>query len=101
VAAEASPQLVNAVASRETLQSVHFDFVRSDGFIWQKVDLAGVRISQVEQAVAPPDNLSPSVVLEEVTLTPVNTATVTLTAIPRNADGSGGAAIVSTFTCVR
>jgi hypothetical protein len=101
VAADASPQLVSAVASRETLQSVHFDFVRPDGFIWQKVDLAGVRISQVEQAVAPPEDLADSVVLEEATLVPVNTATATLTAIPRNANGTAGTPIVSTFNCVR
>jgi type VI protein secretion system component Hcp len=99
VAAAASPQLVGAVASGETLQSVHFDFVHSDGFVWQKVDLAGVRISMVEQAVSPPDNLSASVVLEEATLVPAGTATVTLTANPQNADGSGGASIISTFTC--
>ena len=99
VVGEASPQLVGAVASGETLQSVHFDFVRSSGFVFQKVDLAGTRISQVEQAVAPPEDLADSVILEEATLVPVGTATVTLTAIPQNADGSAGAAIVSTFTC--
>ena len=70
-AAGASPQLVAAVATGETLQSVHFDFVHSDGFIWQTVDLTGVRISMVEQAVSPPDNLSASTVLEEATLVPV------------------------------
>jgi len=99
VAGAASPQLVGSVASGETLQSVHFDFVKNDGFVWQTVDLTGVRNSMVEQAVAPPDNLSPSVILEEATLVPAGTATVTLTAIPQQADGSGGAAIVSTFTC--
>ena len=99
VVGEASPQLVGAVASGETLQSVHFDFVRSSGFVFQKVDLAGTRISKVEQAVAPPDDSLPSVILEEATLVPVNTATVTLTAIPQNPDGSAGAAIVSMFTC--
>jgi type VI protein secretion system component Hcp len=99
VVGEASPQLVGAVASGETLQSVHFDFVRSSGFVFQKVDLAGTRISQVEQAVSPPEDLADSVILEEATLVPAGTATVTLTAIPQNADGSAGAAIVSTFTC--
>ena len=99
VVGAASPQLVGAVASGETLQSVHFDFVRSSGFVFQKVDLAGTRISQVEQAVAPPEDLADSVILEEATLVPVGTATVTLTAIPQNANGSAGAAIVSTFTC--
>ena len=95
----ASPQLLSAVASGETLQSVRFDFVRNDGFEWQRIDLTGVRASMVEQAVAPPDNISPSAVLEEVTLVPSGTANVTLTATPRNADGSGGASIISTFTC--
>jgi type VI protein secretion system component Hcp len=99
--AEASPQLVNAVATRETLQSVHFDFVKSSGFIFQKLDLAGVRISQVEQAVAPPEDDVASLLLEEATLVPVNTANVTLTVIPQNANGTAGAAIVSPFTCVR
>jgi type VI protein secretion system component Hcp len=94
-----SPQLVAAVASGETLRSVHFDFVRANNFVFQKVDLTGVRISQVEQAVAPPDDMSRSVILEEATLVPAGTATVTLTAVPQNPDGSAGAAIVSTFTC--
>ena len=101
VAAGASPQLVAAVATGETLQGVHFSFVRSNGFVWQKVDLTGVRLSMVEQAVSPPDDLSAPVILEEATLVPTNTATVTLTANPQNPDGSGGASIVSTFTCVR
>ena len=99
VVGEASPQLVGAVASGETLQSVHFDFVRFNGSVFQAVDLVGVRISQVEQAVAPPEDLADSVILEEATLVPAGTATVTLTAIPQNPDGSAGAAIVSTFTC--
>ena len=60
----ASPQLVGAVASGETLQSVHFDFVRFDGSVFQEVDLAGIRISKVEQAVAPPHNLSPWEILD-------------------------------------
>ena len=99
VAGASSPQLVAAVASGETLQSVHFDFVRANNFVSQKVDLAGIRISKVQQAVAPPEDLADSVILEEATLVPNGTATVTLTAIPQNPDGSAGAAIVSTFTC--
>jgi type VI protein secretion system component Hcp len=99
VVGAASPQLVGAVASGETLQSVHFDFVRSNGSVFQTVDLAGIRISQVEQAVAPPEDLADSVILEEATLVPVGTATVTLTATPLNPDGSPAASIVSTFTC--
>jgi type VI protein secretion system component Hcp len=98
VAGASSPQFAAAVASGETLQNVHFDFVRSN-FIWQQVDLTGVRLSMVEQAVAPPDDLSASVILEEETLVPAITATVTLTSTPQNADGTGGANIVSTFTC--
>ena len=100
-AGPSSPQFAAAVASGETLKNVHFDFVRSaNDFIWQQVDLTGVRLSMVEQAVAPPDTLSPSVILEQETLVPSGTATVTLTSTPQNADGSAGASIVSTFTCV-
>ena len=95
----ASPGLLSAVASGETLQSVRFDFVHPDHFEWQRINLTGVRLSMVEQAVSPPDNLLPSVVLEEATLVPSGTANVTLTAFPQNADGSGGASIISTFTC--
>ena len=99
-AGTSSPQFAAAVASGETLQNVHFDFVHSNNnFIWQQVDLTGVRLSMVEQAVAPPDGLSASVILEEETLVPAGTATVTLTSTPQNADGTAGANIVSTFTC--
>jgi type VI protein secretion system component Hcp len=99
VAGVSSPLLARAVSSGETLQSVHFDFVRATGFIWQQVDLTGARVSMLEQAVSPPDNLSASVVLEEATLVPASTATVKLTALPQAADGSGGAAVVTSFTC--
>ena len=100
VAGPSDPQVFASVASGETLQSVHFDFVKSyNNFIWQQVDLTGVRNSMVEQAVSPPDNLSASLVLEETTLVPVSTATVKLTSIPQQADGSAGPAIVTTFTC--
>ncbi len=99
VVGEASPPLVKAVSTGETLQSVHFDFVRANNFIFQKVDLAGIRISKVQQAVAPPEDLADSVILEEATLVPNGTATVTLTAIPQNPNGSAGPAIVSMFTC--
>jgi hypothetical protein len=101
LAAEASPQLVNAVATRETLQNVRFQFVRPGGFIFQVIELEGVRISKVEQAVAPPEDLADSLILEEATLEPVATATVRLRAIPQNANGTAGAAIESMFTCVR
>jgi len=99
VVGAASPQLVTALASGETLRSVHFDFVRFDNSVFQEVDVAGLRISKVEQAVSPPVELSPSVLLEEATLVPAATATVTLTANPLNPDGSPGTPIVSTFTC--
>ena len=100
VVGEASPQLVDALDSGETLRLVHFDFVRrNSNSVFQEVDLEGVRISKVEQAVAPPEDLARSVLLEEVTLVPTLTATVTLTAIPLNADGSAGAEIVSEFDC--
>jgi type VI protein secretion system component Hcp len=95
----ASPQLVAALASGETLRNVHFDFVRPDNSAFQEVDLEGVRISKLEQAVAPPEDLADSVVLEEATLVPTVTATVTLTANPLNADGTPAASIVSTFDC--
>ena len=100
VVGAASPQLVRALASGETLRSVNFDFVRpADGSVFQEVDLTGIRISKVEQAVAPPEDLVDSVILEEATLVPAGTATVTLTANTLNADGSPGASIVSMFTC--
>ena len=99
VVGAASPQLVGAMASGETLRSVHFDFVRANGSVFQEVDLAGVRISKVEQAVAPPDEGLASVILEEATLVPTATATVTLTANPLNANGTPAASIESTFDC--
>jgi len=94
----ASPELVGALASGETLRSVQFDFVAGT-FVFQSVDLTGVRISKVEQAVSPPVELPAAELLEEVTLVPTATATVTLTATPRNADGTGGTPVVSTFNC--
>ena len=99
VVGAASPPLVAALASGETLRSVHFDFVRANGSVFQEVDLAGIRISKVEQAVAPPEDLADSVLLEEVTLVPAATATVTLTANPLNANGTPAASIESTFDC--
>ena len=99
-AGPSSPQFAAVLASGETLKNVHFDFVRGNNFIWQQVDLTNVRLSMVEQAVAPPDTLSPSVILEQETLVPSGTATVTLTSTPQNPDGSAGPSIVSTFTCV-
>ena len=47
----------------------------------------------------PADNMSRSVILEEATLVPAGTATVTLTATPLNANGTPAASIVTTFTC--
>ncbi len=99
VVGAASPRLVEAMASGETLRSVHFDFVRANGSVFQEVDLAGIRISKVEQAVAPPDDGLASVILEEATLVPTVTATVKLTANPLNANGSPAASIESTFDC--
>jgi len=99
VVGAASPQLIGALASGETLQSVHFDFVRFEGSVFQEVDLAGIRISKVEQAVSPPDDLSASVLLEEVTLVPAGTANVTLTANPLNPDGTPAPSIESPFMC--
>jgi type VI protein secretion system component Hcp len=100
VVGAASPQLVEALASGETLQLVHFDFVRGNtNSVFQEVDLEGVRISKVEQAVAPPEDFARSMVLEEVSLVPTLTATVTLTANPLNADGSAGTSVVSEFDC--
>ena len=99
VVGEASPQLVRAVSTGETLQSVHFDFVRANNFIFQTVDLAGTRISKVQQAVAPPEDQADSLILEEATLVPAATATVTLTANPLNANGTPAASIESTFDC--
>jgi len=97
----ASPLLARAISSGEVLKSVHVDFVRTGAtgapFIWQKLDLTGMRVAKLEQAAAPPTELAPSTILEEVTLMPTSAApaNVTLTDIP----GPAGAAIVSTFTC--
>jgi len=99
VVGAASPRLIAALASGETLRSVQFDFVRLNGSAFQEVDLTGVRISKVEQAVAPPEELADSVILEEVTLVPSPTATVTLRANPLNANGTPAASIESVFTC--
>ena len=99
VVGAASPPLVAALASGETLRSVHFDFVRFNDSTFQEIDLTGVRISKVEQAVAPPDDGLASVILEEATLVPTATATVTLTANPLNANGTPAASIESTFDC--
>ncbi len=99
VVGAASPQLVSALASGETLRNVRFEFVRLNNSVFQEVELTGVRISKVEQAVSPPDDMSPSLILEEVTLVPTATATVTLTAIPLNANGTPGTPIESTIMC--
>jgi len=99
VVGAASPQLVGALASGETLRSVHFDFVRGNGTVFQEIDLTGIRISKVEQAVAPPEDLADSVILEEATLVPAATATVTLTANPLNANGTPAASVESRFDC--
>jgi hypothetical protein len=100
-----SAELVATVASGESLRSVHMDFIHpspsGDGtnVIFQQVDLSAVRTSMVEQATAPVDNLSPSVILEEATLVPAGTATYTLTSFDESATGGGGVPIVQTFTC--
>ena len=99
VVGAASPRLVAALASGETLRSVHFDFVRANNSVFQEVDLTGVRISKVEQAVSPPEDLARSLLLEEVTLVPSPMATVTLRANPLNANSTPAASIESVFTC--
>jgi type VI protein secretion system component Hcp len=97
----ASPLLAKLISSGEVLKSVHMDFVRPAAtgaqFIWQKLDLTGMRVAKLEQAAAPPTDLAPSTILEEVTLVPTSTAPahVTLTDI----SSPGAASIVSTFTC--
>src|SRR5262245_28234310 len=100
-----SSELAATVASGESLQSVHMDFIHpnpnGDGTItiFQQVDLTGMRSSMVEQATAPVDNLSPSVLLEEVTLVPASSAaTYTLTSFAESA-GGGSSSIAQTFTC--
>ena len=97
----ASPLLARAVSSGETLMSVHMDFVKEGGltFTWQMIDLKGVRVSMVEQGSTTPVTGVPSGLLEEVTLTPVGTATVTITSIPQLPTGAAGAPIVQPFTC--
>jgi type VI protein secretion system component Hcp len=98
------PAFLRAMSMGQTLPTVLMEFVRAgepNPFVWQRISMTGMRVSRVEQAVSPPDNLSPSVVLEEVTFEPNNTATLTVTSIPQNADGSPGAPNVVTFTCAR
>jgi type VI protein secretion system component Hcp len=98
-----SPLLAKAIATGEILKSVHMDFVRGGAtpFIWQTIDLTGMRVSKLEQAVAPPTALADSVILEEVTLVPISTAVagVTITAIPQLATGAAGPSIPATFNC--
>ena len=98
-----SSELAATVASGEKL-TAHMDFIEpnpsGDGttVIFQQVDLSSVRTSMIEQATTPPDNLSPAVLLEEVTLVPSGTATYTLTSF--NFSGGGGSApIIETFSC--
>ena len=101
-AGAASPLFARAVSSGETLRSVRFDFVRGpDNFVWQRLELGSVRVAKLEQAVAPPEGLTPSALLEEVTLEPVNTASVTLTAFTQRADGTAAPPIVTSYTCRR
>jgi type VI protein secretion system component Hcp len=99
------PAFLRAMSMGQTLPAVLMEFVRpaAEGreFVWQSISMTGMRVSRVEQAVAPPDNLSPSAVLEEVTFEPNNTATVTITSTPQRADGTPGAPIVVPFTCNR
>jgi type VI protein secretion system component Hcp len=99
------PAFLRAMSTGVTLPAVQMEFVRggSEGieFVWQRISMTGMRVSRVEQAVSPPDNLSPSAVLEEVTFEPNNTAMVTVTSISQNPDGSAGASIVTTFSCSR
>jgi type VI secretion system Hcp family effector len=96
-----SPLFARAISSGETLKSVHMDFVKEGGlvFTWQTIDLTGVRVSMLEQGSTTPGAGVSSGLLEEVSLTPVGTANVTLTSIPQREDGTAGASIVTPFTC--
>jgi type VI protein secretion system component Hcp len=101
-AGAASPLFARAVSSGEILRSVRFDFVRPpNDFVWQRLDVTSVRVATLEQAVAPPEGMSPSALLEEVNLEPVNTAGVTLTAFPLRADGTAGPPVTTSYTCRR
>ena len=99
------PLFLKAMAAGQTLPTVTMEFVKPSiagtEFVWQQLTLTGMRVSRVEQAVAPPDDLSPSVVLEEVTFEPNNTATLTLTSTAQNSDGNPGAPLTTSFTCSR
>jgi type VI protein secretion system component Hcp len=98
------PAFFRAMSMGQTLPTVLLEFVHPGEpipFVWQRISMTGMRVSRVEQAVAPPDSLSPSVVLEEVTFEPNNTATLTVTSTHQNPDGSAGPPNVVTFTCNR
>jgi hypothetical protein len=81
------------------------DFVRNSGggapIVWQRIELTGMRAAKVEQAVAPEEGLSASTLLEEVTLEPVGTANVIITAFEQRADGTMGAPVQQPFSCKR
>jgi type VI protein secretion system component Hcp len=100
-----SPPLAGALSTGETLPNVRMDFVRNLGgglpIVWQRLELTGMRIAKVEQAVAPEEEFSASTLLEEVTLEPVGTANVVLTAFEQLADGRMGPAIPQPFSCKR
>jgi type VI protein secretion system component Hcp len=103
-AGPSDPVFLKFLSTGQTLPPVLMEFVRPAAprpFVWQRINMTQMRVSRVEQAVSPPDNVSPSAVLEEVTLEPNNTATITLTSFKQNEDGTVGAAIETNFTCNR
>jgi hypothetical protein len=80
--------------------SVHMDFTGSDSnFVWQMIDLTGIRVSKLEQASTSPVPSVPKDLLEEVTLVPAGTAHVTITSNPVLPDGTPGTPVPATFTC--
>jgi len=95
------PQFAGAVSSGQTLMSVHMDFVKGSArpFTWQMIDLTGVRVSMREQGSTTPVPGVSGDLLEQVTLTPVGTANVTLTSIPQKQDGTAAPGIPQPFTC--
>ncbi len=96
-----SPVFASAVATGETMSKVTLEFVQPTGFLRQRIELTGVRVSKYEEAVAPPDLNVSSALLEEITLEPNPTATETISAFTQLPTGLSGPPLTESFTCSR